>query len=103
MNAENHTNFGVIGSEEGHKDTKERIQVYINKLQHHDELLLQRIQELREEKRVLACKSTSFHYSLFALMIHEGTANSGHYFILIKNQASKKWWKFSDRHVASLN
>jgi ubiquitin C-terminal hydrolase len=56
---------------------------------------------LKEEKRVLACKTTSFHYSLFALMIHEGTAQSGHYYIIIKNNS--KWWKFSDRHVSNIS
>lgn len=85
MDSENHTSFGIIGSEENHKDTKERIQTYIDKLEHHDKLLLNKIEALKEEKKVLSHKSTSFHYSLFALMIHEGTANSGHYFILIKN------------------
>lgn len=35
-----------------------------------------------------------------AVMIHQGSAVSGHYFIYIYNESQRKWRKYNDRFVS---
>lgn len=32
-----------------------------------------------------------------AVMIHDGNANGGHYFLFIYNEKTQKWHRYSDR------
>ena len=42
----------------------------------------------------------NLNYDLYGIIIHSGSAMSGHYFSLIKNfEKEKKWYKFDDRCV----
>ena len=42
----------------------------------------------------------NINYDLYGIIIHSGSAISGHYFSLIKNfEKEKKWYKFDDRYV----
>ena len=36
-------------------------------------------------------------------MIHEGAADSGHYYAYIFNPIKNKWYKFNDIHVSEVN
>jgi len=37
---------------------------------------------------------------LFAVLIHKGTANSGHYYSFIKDVEDEEWYKFNDASVS---
>ena len=41
-------------------------------------------------------------YHLHAICIHDGNANSGHYYALIKDHGSGKWRRFNDIRVADI-
>ena len=38
-------------------------------------------------------------YNLHAIVIHDGFAQSGHYYCFIYDRASKNWWRFNDHTV----
>ena len=38
-------------------------------------------------------------YYLHAILIHDGTAESGHYYSFIFDRKSQSWWRFSDVNV----
>ena len=39
-------------------------------------------------------------YNLHAILIHEGSATSGHYYSYIFDRKQNLWWKFSDANVS---
>lgn len=78
-------NYGVFGAETSHEETKRRLRSYIEKLEKQEELLQKTLEKLKEERRVITEKAKTTQYHLFALMIHQGSAVSGHYFIFIYN------------------
>ena len=39
-------------------------------------------------------------YNLHAILIHEGSATSGHYYSYIYDRKQNLWWKFSDANVS---
>ena len=39
-------------------------------------------------------------YYLHAILIHDGTAESGHYYSFIFDRKIDKWWRFSDVNVS---
>ena len=46
----------------------------------------------------------NLNYDLYGIIIHSGSAMSGHYFSLLKNfEKEKKWYKFDDRCVYEIN
>lgn len=46
--------------------------------------------------------SSNVIYELYAILIHKGTATSGHYLSFIKDVSDGKWYKFNDTQVTSL-
>lgn len=38
-------------------------------------------------------------YNLHSLCIHEGSANSGHYYTYVKDHANDVWYEFNDYRV----
>lgn len=43
------------------------------------------------------------HYQLFSILMHDGEANSGHYYCYIFDDKKGIWWKFNDRKVSVEN
>lgn len=44
-----------------------------------------------------------YEYELVGVIIHSGTADSGHYYSFIKDRSNKNWFKFDDRYVDPYN
>jgi len=42
-------------------------------------------------------------YQLFSVIIHRGSANGGHYFAIIKNLSTGKWYEFNDTCVTEVS
>jgi len=42
-------------------------------------------------------------YHLHAICIHDGNANSGHYYAFIKDRFNNKWRRFNDIRVADVS
>lgn len=42
-------------------------------------------------------------YYLHAILVHEGQAGSGHYFVFIRNPATNKWLKYNDIRVTEVD
>ena len=40
-----------------------------------------------------------YDYTLSGVIVHSGVADSGHYFSIIRDRTSQKWFKFDDRYV----
>lgn len=38
----------------------------------------------------------NFPYYLHAILIHDGNAESGHYYTFIFDRVADKWWRFND-------
>ncbi|KAH8365671.1 hypothetical protein KR093_003178 [Drosophila rubida] len=43
-----------------------------------------------------------YHYELFAIMIHSGSASGGHYYAYIKEFENHDWFSFNDQNVSSI-
>ncbi|CAD8133518.1 unnamed protein product [Paramecium pentaurelia] len=71
--------------QEAFKDKKQQLQMEFIKIE-------------EQKKRVIEAKKTI--YQLTALLIHSGTAVSGHYYCFIFD--GKYWWKFNDRVVTQV-
>jgi ubiquitin carboxyl-terminal hydrolase 25/28 len=41
-------------------------------------------------------------YLLHSILIHEGAADTGHYYAYIYNPYTSKWYKFNDIHVTEV-
>lgn len=39
-------------------------------------------------------------YHLHAILVHDGSAESGHYYSFIFDQKQKRWWRFNDHSVS---
>lgn len=44
-----------------------------------------------------------YHYKLFSIMIHSGSASGGHYYAYIKDFTNGKWFCFNDTSVSRVN
>jgi ubiquitin carboxyl-terminal hydrolase 25 len=42
-------------------------------------------------------------YHLHAICVHDGNANSGHYYAFIRDRFNKKWRRFNDIRVADVS
>lgn len=42
-------------------------------------------------------------YDLFAVVLHTGTLNGGHYTAIIQNYIDKEWYEFNDHQVIKIN
>lgn len=42
-------------------------------------------------------------YNLHSILIHEGAADTGHYYSYIYNTHLHQWYKFNDIHVTAVN
>lgn len=40
-----------------------------------------------------------YNYNLAGVLVHNGTAESGHYYSFIKNRDDDKWYEFNDSSV----
>ena len=45
---------------------------------------------------------TNICYHLHAILIHDGTAQSGHYYSFIFDRKEETWWRFSDVNVSKV-
>jgi ubiquitin carboxyl-terminal hydrolase 25/28 len=41
----------------------------------------------------------NFPYYLHAILVHDGNAESGHYYTFIFDRVSEKWWRYNDFQV----
>ncbi|EKX33566.1 hypothetical protein GUITHDRAFT_120258 [Guillardia theta CCMP2712] len=58
------------------------------------------LQDIQKQIDLLFAEFNSDRYSLFAVLVHDGLAGSGHYWVYIKRQDG--WLKYSDAEVASV-
>lgn len=56
----------------------------------------------KNERSKLFITGQKVKYELFSILIHEGKANSGHYFCYIFDDKTQCWWKFNDRIVTKV-
>lgn len=45
------------------------------------------------------CRQGGPVYELFAVLVHQGSADFGHYYAFIKNFVDGQWYKFNDENV----
>jgi polyhydroxyalkanoate synthesis regulator phasin len=61
--------------------------------------LEQRISALEREKSGLFRDATKNEYHLFGVIVHEGEASFGHYWLLLFDAPNKRWLKYNDSLV----
>lgn len=52
-----------------------------------------------ESKKDLDDQEQDFLYNLVGVLVHSGSANSGHYYSYIKERDTNRWVEFNDTHV----
>lgn len=60
-----------------------------------EELFLMKISQMTEEY----IKQGEYVYELYAVVVHSGSARSGHYYSYIKSYDDNKWYRFEDSSV----
>eukprot|EP00347_Sterkiella_histriomuscorum_P010153 403377401 len=62
--------------------------------------LTNQIQTLSTQLKIAYDQSKEAPYYLHAIMIHQGFADSGHYYSYIYDRKNHSWWKFNDHSVS---
>ncbi|CAD8113472.1 unnamed protein product [Paramecium sonneborni] len=86
----------------GHSDQKQTIEQllkYSSNVSKRKEVLQQQYNNLEEKIQASYNNFKENKYHLQSILIHEGMANSGHYYTYIKDFRLNKWFKFNDIHV----
>ena len=75
------------------------LEAYVVKMKDHMQQLASRIEDLEVKiKNAFAdyCKIPNY---LHAILVHDGLAESGHYYSFIFDRKQNCWWRFSDHNV----
>ncbi|CAK58035.1 unnamed protein product (macronuclear) [Paramecium tetraurelia] len=94
-NTDNPANFGYSDQ----KHTIEQLQKYSQHVQKRKEVLQCLYNDLEGKIQESYNNFKKYKYHLQSILIHEGMANSGHYYTYIKDFRLNKWFKFNDIHV----
>ena len=62
--------------------------------------IAQLIQQKTEQERSAFSDYCNIPYYLHAILIHDGTAERGHYYSFIYDRKQDVWWRFSDVNVS---
>lgn len=57
------------------------------------------MKKLKHKLETAFIQTKEIPYYLHAIMIHQGYADSGHYYAFIYDRKSKTWWRFNDHTV----
>ena len=60
-----------------------------------DRYMLENRRMMMDEQKGLKCNG----FRLRAVMVHEGSANHGHYWTFVSDESGKNWMKFDDKTV----
>ena len=58
------------------------------------------IQAMTEQEKTAFADYCNMPYHLHAILMHDGTAESGHYYSFIYDLKQQVWWRFSDVNVS---
>ncbi|KAL4481086.1 hypothetical protein ABPG72_015041 [Tetrahymena utriculariae] len=96
--------FGLLScSQQELKTTIQILNNYKNQITKQTESLTEKLEKLRKERWQLYRKSKKNIYELFSILMHQGTADSGHYYCYIWNEQKQKWFKYNDSTVTEAN
>lgn len=56
-----------------------------------------------EQLEALITERGEWVYELYAVLIHSGVINGGHYYAYIKDLGTKRWWNFNDSTVTPMD
>lgn len=86
-------------------ETKAQISSSLNslktKLEDEKKILSERRTSIEGETRTLYSHIENTKYVIFSIIIHEGSADSGHFYCLVRMQ--DKWYKFNDFYVREMD
>lgn len=76
------------------------LETYRNAVSQKQRDLAQKIEEQETEVKSAFRDYCNIPYYLHAILIHDGTAESGHYYSFIYDRKQDVWWRFSDVNVS---
>ena len=79
------------------------IQAYKNAMLQRKQEIKSRISELEGAVTNAFSDYCNMPYYLHAILIHDGTAESGHYYSYVYDRQLKVWWRLSDVNVEQEN
>ncbi|CAD8115843.1 unnamed protein product [Paramecium sonneborni] len=94
-NIDHAANFG----QSNQQTTIEQLQQYQQKVQRKKQILQKQYTELENKIQASYNDLKKHKYLLQSILIHDGQANSGHYYSYIRDFHLEKWFKFNDAHV----
>ncbi|CAD8166466.1 unnamed protein product [Paramecium pentaurelia] len=94
-NIDNSANFGLSDEQE----TIQQLQKYSQQIQLKKQSLQKQSNELQNQIQSNYNDLKKHKYLLQSILIHDGQANSGHFYTYIKDFGLDKWFKFNDMNV----
>ena len=75
------------------------LEAYVVKMKDHMDVLSTRIETLETQIKNAFADYCKIPYYLHAILVHDGLAESGHYYSFIHDRKMNCWWRFSDHNV----
>ncbi|KAM3142595.1 hypothetical protein pb186bvf_005254 [Paramecium bursaria] len=93
-------NPAYFGQKGDVKSFVQNLKLYNAQVQEKKNHFLKKDQELEAQKQASFNGLRKTKYTLQSILIHEGMANSGHYYAYIYDKSLQKWFRFNDIHVS---
>lgn len=79
--------------------TNRVLEAYCANMKNHIDKLVARIEDLEMRIANAFADYCKIPYQLHAILMHDGRADSGHYYSFIYDRKLSCWWRFSDHDV----
>ncbi|KAL4429973.1 hypothetical protein ABPG74_000339 [Tetrahymena malaccensis] len=98
----NSVDVGVLVQKQQLIQTIQTLDQYYQQINKNKDVLEKKIKELKEQKQFWQNQNKTIKYELFSILIHQGYANTGHYYCYIYDDKKQCWFKFNDSVVTKV-
>ncbi|EAR83769.2 ubiquitin carboxy-terminal hydrolase (macronuclear) [Tetrahymena thermophila SB210] len=93
---------GVLGQKQQLIQMIQTLDQYYLQIKKNKDVLEKKIKELKDQKQYWQNQNKTIKYELFSILIHQGYANTGHYYCFIYDDKKQCWYKFNDSIVTKV-
>ncbi|KAL4474666.1 hypothetical protein ABPG72_002259 [Tetrahymena utriculariae] len=93
---------GILGKKQQLIQTLSTLDLYFQQIKKNKDVLEKKIKEFKDQKQFWQNQNKTLKYELFSILIHQGYANTGHYYCYIYDDKKECWYKFNDSIVTKV-